>query len=574
MAVKYGFFNSVNGDRLYDATDFNSFMDGWVTEGVLSPIGDWFQVTPGGGLTVLVGTGKAWFLQTYLENTQPRQLSLLAANSTFNRKDIVVLDFDLDSRTNSIRVVTGDPSASPALPALVDTATHKQYPLAYVTVPANATTIFAYNIENRVGLADTPFATGLLQQASVEELVAQWSAEYNEWKAGIEADLNEIDTSGVLADIQDIRERPWLGRNLIINGAMQINQRGLTSVAGYDSTSYSQDAYPGIADRWRVAVESDVSEWDLSRTNFGYGTAGFRLTCVSGSTFPTAAGNVRFQQKIEAGFLGEIRKGTADAKPLVLSFQAKTNRAGNYIVELVDTGNNRGISKQFTLPADDTYHEYVWYIPADFVGEIDYQSTSTSLDVNFWLGAGSAFKSGASLNTSWSDLGANATRRAYNQVNLASASGNYIEYTGVQLEIGEVKSDFEMRPRIQERELCMRYREHWPTGAGIAHGIDKAGYIGAVLWVGPAFQAPKRINPALKWYSALGYVASDLVRFTSSGEGAPEYLTGSYEPFDALAYQRHYPAWILERSGGSVPGVPYRLSLEDCFWDAELSPTG
>lgn len=574
MAVKYGFFNSVNGDRLYDAMDFNSFMDGWVTEGVLSPIGDWFQVTPGGGLTVLVGTGKAWFLQTYLENTQPRQLSLLAANSTFNRKDIIVLDFDLDSRTNSIRVVTGDPSASPALPTLVDTPTHKQYPLAYVTVPANATTIFAYNIENRVGLADTPFATGLLQQASVEDLVAQWSADYNEWKAGIVSDLNEIDTTGVLADIQDIRDRPWLGRNLIINGAMQINQRGLTSIAGYDNTAYSQDAYPGIADRWRVAVENDVSVWDLSRTNFGYGTAGFRLTCVSGSTFPTAAGNVRFQQKIEAGFLGEIRKGTPDAKPLVLSFQAKTNRAGNYIVELVDTANNRGISKQFTLPADDTYHEYVWYIPADFVGEIDYQSVSTSLDVNFWLGSGSAYKSGASLNTTWGDLATNSTRRAYNQVNLASASGNYIEFTTVQLEIGGVKSDFEMRPRIQERALCMRYREHFPTAMGMAYGMLRENFVGAVMWVGPAFQAPKRINPEWKWYSTLGYTASNAYRFTNNGEGSSEYLTSNDEPYDTGAYQRHYPVWIFERAGGSVNGALYRLSLLNGFFDAELSPTG
>lgn len=165
MAVSSGFFNSVSHDRQYNASHFGEFFDGIINDGVFITVGDQFAVTPGTGMKVNVAAGKGWFKGTYILNDAPIVLSINAADPILRRIDAVVLDINTDSqvRRNTIIVVTGTAGSNPDKPTLIDTQRHKQYPLAYITVPAGSTKISSQNIEDCIASGETPKAKSLLE---------------------------------------------------------------------------------------------------------------------------------------------------------------------------------------------------------------------------------------------------------------------------------------------------------------------------------------------------------------------------------------------------------------------------
>jgi hypothetical protein len=179
VAINSGFFNSTAGDRKYDAEDVNKFFDGVITDGVLSAIGDTLVVVPSSGMQIAAGSGKAWFLKSWIENTADAFLTLSAADVTYDRIDIIALDFNKSDavRENDIIIVEGTPSGTPTPPTLVDTATHLQKPLAHIYVEANETVIQAGDITDKVGTVDCPFSQGVVDLiVEVDDITIQISA--------------------------------------------------------------------------------------------------------------------------------------------------------------------------------------------------------------------------------------------------------------------------------------------------------------------------------------------------------------------------------------------------------------
>lgn len=164
MAIKSGFFNSEGGDRKYDAEDVNSFFGGVLVDGVLSTIGDIFLVSPSSGMQIVIGSGKAWFLKSWIENTSDAFLTLSGGDVTYDRIDIIALDFDKSDqvRLNNIIIVEGTPSGTPTPPSLINTSTHLQKPLAHILVEANETVIEAGDITIKVDTVDCPFSQGIV----------------------------------------------------------------------------------------------------------------------------------------------------------------------------------------------------------------------------------------------------------------------------------------------------------------------------------------------------------------------------------------------------------------------------
>ena len=135
MALTYGFYNSQNGDRVYDADQFSSFLDGIVYDGVYEAVGDKFYVTSleDEDLTIQVGAGRAWLKHTWTLNDTNLYLNATAALDVYDRIDAVVLEVDKEIRTNSIKIIEGSPSdATPARPDLKNEDNIRQYPLAYI----------------------------------------------------------------------------------------------------------------------------------------------------------------------------------------------------------------------------------------------------------------------------------------------------------------------------------------------------------------------------------------------------------------------------------------------------------
>lgn len=183
MAITYGFYDSINHDRKYSAEQLSSLFDGLITDGVFSSIGNKFTTVPGGGMKVMVKSGKAWFNNTWTINDADYLLDISPADVTMSRIDTVVLIVDTNEsvRANSLGIVQGTPATNPQKPQLLNTGKYHQYPLAYVRVPGSATEIKATNIEIAVGMSVCPYVTGMVQQASIEDLFNQWTAEFREW---------------------------------------------------------------------------------------------------------------------------------------------------------------------------------------------------------------------------------------------------------------------------------------------------------------------------------------------------------------------------------------------------------
>lgn len=203
MAITYGFYNSVNSDRVYNAEDFTKIFDGVIQDGVFQTIGDHFQVTQdtGSNSACKVKTGKAWLNHTYTVSDAVLTLSFDTVTiAAQNRIDAVVIDVDLDNRTNDIIVVKGEQATEPVKPTLINDTLHKQYALAYITIKGSENSyIKNENIENNVGSNNNvdpthpvlPYVIGAMQVVSPTDIVNQLEAQITAWFDNMKDQLSE-----------------------------------------------------------------------------------------------------------------------------------------------------------------------------------------------------------------------------------------------------------------------------------------------------------------------------------------------------------------------------------------------
>lgn len=181
MGVSFGFYNSLNGDRKYDAEQVSQMFDGLINDGVYQSIGSAFFVSSTGGLTFSIGSGRSWTRHTWTLNDSALVMSLGASEALLNRYDAIVLDVDSATRTNAFRVVQGTPASNPTYPSLINTENRRQYPLAYVYRSAGSTSVTQANFTNRIGTSDFPFVTGVLSVIDITTFLTQWQAQWNAW---------------------------------------------------------------------------------------------------------------------------------------------------------------------------------------------------------------------------------------------------------------------------------------------------------------------------------------------------------------------------------------------------------
>ena len=152
--LTYGFFNSVNGDRKYNAETMSDMFKGLISDGIYKSVGDSFVVGATSGLTLSVGSGRAVVSERWVENDAAITITLNAAHVTLNRYTAIVLRRDLTNRQVSLVMIDGTPAANPTKPDVVRNDTLYDICLAYVYVGAGANQITAQNIEDSRGNAD------------------------------------------------------------------------------------------------------------------------------------------------------------------------------------------------------------------------------------------------------------------------------------------------------------------------------------------------------------------------------------------------------------------------------------
>ena len=261
---------------------------------------------------------------------------------------------------------------------------------------------------------------------------------------------------------QEVRDLIGAGRrNKLFNGAMQVAQRGTSF------TSVGASANTFTLDRWKFYIQNSTARFTVSKDSEspdGFGGS-MKIDCTTTDTSLASTDEVYLEQRLEGQDLQDFAKGTPFAKKYTLSFYAKTNKTGTYIVNLLSRDNTTGtVSASYTVN-NTNWNRYTVTFPADASSSRkDNNDNGEALRVLWWFVAGSAVNSGTLNSDHWSN--STDTGRATGQVNFADSTSNDFYLTGCQLEVGENDTEFEHRPYAEELSLCQRYFTVWPPRSG------------------------------------------------------------------------------------------------------------
>lgn len=234
--------------------------------------------------------------------------------------------------------------------------------------------------------------------------------------------------------------------NLIVNGAMTVNQRGdVTGSTGYGGPDRFYFARAGA-----VVVDRSQSTDVPSGQGFAYS---YKIDVTTADNSLTGSDYALFTTRLEGQNLQHLKKGTSSAESVTLSFWIKSSTTGTYVIELYDTDNTRQVSQSYTVDTADTWEKKELTFAGDTSGVLD-NDNGASLSVTWWLAASSTF-SGGTLNTSWAS--ATNANRAVGQVNAIDDAANNIFITGIQLEVGETATPFEHEDYGTTLRKCQRY---------------------------------------------------------------------------------------------------------------------
>ena len=284
MSFASGFFNSVDHDRLYDATDISRLFDGLIRDGIFASIGDCFVVKQSNQMNVTVGTGRAWFNHTWSYNDALYPVTIPPSEILMDRIDAIVLEINSVEavRANSIKLIKGTPSSTPTKPSLTNAKEVHQYPLAYVKVGKEVTSIRQADIENCVGTSVCPFVTGILEVISIEQLIPQWkdilnrfveenTANFNTWMNGEKQDYQ----AWLAAAKKEIAD--WEATS------KSDYQKWYDSIKnGYDqwfaTIKAAYDANWSTFQQWEKSSQAEFDKWFENMKNKLEGDLGAKLT--------------------------------------------------------------------------------------------------------------------------------------------------------------------------------------------------------------------------------------------------------------------------------------------------------
>lgn len=220
-----GFFNSVNGDRLYNAQQMSEIFEGLITDGVYESVGNKLAVQPNSGMTIQIATGRGWFGKHWVNNDSEYTLTVANSDVILNRYVAVVIKADdTDSVRDAVPYLKySEFATNPVKPTMTRTETVKEFCLAYIYVKAGATSITASDIEDtRPNEALCGWVTGLIEQLSSATLFEQFTAIFYDWFGKLTDKINE-NTETMLVGalptsvVVNIPVSTWSGNTATVN---------------------------------------------------------------------------------------------------------------------------------------------------------------------------------------------------------------------------------------------------------------------------------------------------------------------------------------------------------------------
>ena len=241
-------------------------------------------------------------------------------------------------------------------------------------------------------------------------------------------------------------------RNLIINGAMQIAQRG-DDVDDVTTTGfYTCDRFQFIPSIGTWTVQQSTESPD------GFSNS-LRMLCTTANASPASSDVAVISHVLEGFDSQRLLEDDTTTRPLIFSFWVKAIAAAETfpktasIVFRQPENGERQFTTSYTIQASDTWERIVVPIPVDTAAAFN-NDNGIGFRVDWWLNSGSDFNSGTH-STGWVPQD-NTARNATN-LGVGGTVNDEFCLTGVQLEVGTNATEFEWRPMATELALCQRY---------------------------------------------------------------------------------------------------------------------
>lgn len=231
--MRYGLFNSINGDRKYKSEEFSEYFATFIGNGIFVKPSDCLQIiATGDSMNIIVRPGKAWINGRYLINDENYVYELSKGDVILNRIDRIVVRCDYIERKMSVAVKKGALSSNPVAPALKRDADAYELALADIYIGKGALTL------SQAAITDTRLNSNLCGLMH-----------------GV---VNQVDTTTIFNQYQD-----WFNNYSITKDAEFLQwQNNVTDALENWIESQQQDF-----SNWRIAEENLYYAWLQGRKN-------------------------------------------------------------------------------------------------------------------------------------------------------------------------------------------------------------------------------------------------------------------------------------------------------------------
>jgi hypothetical protein len=269
---------------------------------------------------------------------------------------------------------------------------------------------------------------------------------------------NTATVNGVTPNTHSVR-----GRNLIINGAMNVAQRGASVTIANTGAFSSPDHFRIQHNANTTSTVEQVSDVPAS-SNFKYS---LKFTNGAGET-RDGGDYARLYTRLEGYDTDHLKLGTSAAKGFTLQFWVKSSLTGTFGVGFAghDNGSNGVYSASYTISAANTWEYKTITVPAATITAGVWTHTNgTAMSIHWDLGEGP----NRSTSVGWNAGAAGGLMGLTNGVKLVETTGATLNLTGVKLEEGAIATEFDHRSYAEELALCQRYYHRSPTGVSYSY---------------------------------------------------------------------------------------------------------
>ena len=356
-------------------------------------------------------------------------------------------------------------------------------------------------------------------------------------------------------------------RNLVINGAMQVAQRG---------TSFDETGGTYGLDRIRnpnAAAYTTDPQWTVTQGD-GYPEIGLPNSYKLVSDVAGSGGSnldISFMSyMIEAQDLARLDWGGSNPKKAVLSFYTKCSKTGTYGLFMYNPTSGNEFITSYNVTTADAWQRIELIIPGD-TGAVNSNGSLEGCRIE-WRSDCTGTILQSSNDTAWKSL--SSARSISGNVSLFNSAGNTVEITGLQFErADEVATPFEHRSYAEELQLCRRY--FW---AMVAEGEATGGagntnqkVMGSGYYLGSSqvelpliFPVEMRVAPTLSSSSGTNHF---FIESAGGNDGFDTWSQFASKKQSALLYRSNA---VVSGTAGQSGRIIAASSSAYVYWSAEL----